>query len=93
MIKLKLDSSKVLNAQNTFASAWLPGFTRHRSPDVSATGRKADQRKEEVSLSRQCHRGFNKASQRELRERGREVERIEIKTKMKMCVHVPVLFV
>lgn len=48
MIKLKLDSSKALNAQNTFVSAWLPGFTRHTPPpSVSATGGKDDRGGEE----------------------------------------------
>lgn len=46
MIKLKLDSSKVLNAQNTFVSAWLPGFTQH--PGTAAIGGKDDcERREE----------------------------------------------
>lgn len=87
MIKLKLDSSKVLlNAQNTFVSAWLPGFTHHESPSVPVTWGNDDRRGEErerivqkyrTFLFRQWHieEGCNKASWGAEGERRRETRK------------------
>lgn len=67
MIKLKLDSFKGLNAQNTFVSAWLLGFAQHNSPRVLATGGKDDRKGEGKKLYKTASHFIQAGAQRETR--------------------------